>query len=99
MTKEDDRVKAARSLLAAIESGDGAALLAIYADNAVQIEHPNRLKPNGDRREPAAMVRDLAKGKQLLREEHYEVLDATAAGDSVALRVKWTGMLAVPVGA
>jgi ketosteroid isomerase-like protein len=99
MTKEDDRVKAARALLAAIEQGDGDALLAIYAEEAVQIEHPNHLKPNGDRRDPIAMVRDLGKGKQLLREEHYEVLDAMAADDRVALRVRWTGVLAVGIGA
>jgi len=45
------------------------------------------------------MAADLARGKQMLREEHYELLEATAAGDSVALQVKWTGVVAVPVGA
>lgn len=99
MTKEDDRVKAARALFAAIERGDRAALLNLYAENAVQVEHPNRLKPNGDRRAPAKMAEDLARGKQMLREEHYELIEATAAGDRVALRVRWTGVLAVPVGA
>lgn len=99
MTKEDDRVKAARSLLAAIERGDRAALLGLYAENAVQVEHPNRLKPKGDRRALAKMIEDLARGKQILREEHYDVVEATAAGDQVALQVKWTGVVAVPVGA
>jgi len=99
MTNEDDRVKAARALFAAIERGDQAALLELYAENAVQVEHPNRLKPKGDRRAPAGMAADLARGKQMLREEHYELLEATAAGDSVALQVKWTGVVAVPVGA
>ena len=51
MTVEDDRLRAARRLLAAIETGDEAALRAIYAENVVQIEHPNRLKPKGDRRQ------------------------------------------------
>ena len=36
---------------------------------------------------------------QRLREEHYEVLEATASGDRVALQVRWTGVLAAPVGA
>lgn len=98
MTKEDDRVKAARALFAAIERGDRAALLGLYAENAVQVEHPNRLKPNGDRRAPAKMAEDLARGKQMLRAEHYELVEATAAGDRVALQVRWTGVLAVPVG-
>src|SRR5689334_24505084 len=99
MTIEDDRVKSARALLAAIERGDREALLALYAENAVQVEHPNRLKPDGDRRTPARMVEDLARGKQMLREEHYQVLEATASGDQVALQVRWTGVVAVPVGA
>src|ERR1700755_3320704 len=99
MASEDDRVRAAQALFAAIERGDKAALLGFYAENAVQVEHPNRLKPKGDRRAPAKMAEDLGRGKQILREEHYEVLEATASGDNVALQVKWTGVVAVPVGA
>jgi ketosteroid isomerase-like protein len=99
MTTEDDGVKAARALFAAIEAGNTIALLELYAENAVQVEHPNRLKSKGDRRSPAEMAAALAKGKQILREEHYELLEATASGDRVALQVKWTGVLAVPVGA
>ena len=99
MRKEDDRVKAARALLVAIEGGDREALLALYAENAVQVEHPNALKPNGDRRGPAQMMADLARGKAILRSEHYEVLQALAEGDAVAMQVKWTGVLAVEIGA
>jgi ketosteroid isomerase-like protein len=98
MQREDDRVKAAKALFAAIERGDTAALRSLYAQNAVQVEHPNKLKPNGDRRSPETMIKDLGRGKQILREEHYEVVEAIAAGDRVALQVKWTGVLAVPVG-
>lgn len=99
MAVEDDRLMAARRMLAAIESGDESALRAIYAENAVQIEHPNRLKPKGDRRELDRMMADLARGKTMLRSEHYDVLEAASAGDVVALRVKWTGVVNVPVGA
>jgi ketosteroid isomerase-like protein len=99
MTVEDDRVKAARRLFAAIETGDDAVLRSIYAEKVVQVEHPNRLKPKGDRRGLEKMLADLARGKAILREEGYVILDAVAAGPLVALRVKWTGVLAVPVGA
>jgi ketosteroid isomerase-like protein len=99
MTLEDDRVKAARRLLAVIETGDEASLRQIYAENAVQVEHPNRLKPKGDRREIERMMADLKRGKTMLRSEHYEVLEATTSGNSVALQVKWTGIVNVPVGA
>jgi len=99
MTSEDDRVKAARHMLAATEIGDEVALRQIYAENAVQVEHPNRLKPKGDRREIDKMMADLKRGKAMLRSEHYDVLEATASGESVALQVKWTGVLNIPVGA
>jgi ketosteroid isomerase-like protein len=99
MAVEDDRVMAARRMLAAIETGDEAALRAIYAENAVQIEHPNRLKAKGDRRGIDKMMADLKRGKALLCSEHYEVLEAVSAGDTVALQVKWTGVVSVPVGA
>ena len=99
MALEDDRVKAARRILAAIETGDEATLRAVYAHDAVQVEHPNRLKPKGDRREIDKMMADLKRGKAMLRSEHYDVLEATASGESVALQVKWTGVLNIPVGA
>jgi len=99
MALEDDRVKAARRMLAAIETGDETVLRQIYAENAVQVEHPNRLKPKGDRREIDKMMADLKRGKAMLRSEHYDVLEATASGESVALQVKWTGVLNIPVGA
>lgn len=99
MTVEDDRVKAARRLFAAIETGDEAALRQIYAENAVQVEHPNRLKPKGERREVGKMMADLKRGKAILREERYEVIEAVASGEVVACQVRWTGVLAVPVAA
>ena len=98
MDRENDRVKAARRLLAAIETGDEATLRGIYAQDAVQVEHPNRLKPNGDRREVDKMMADLKRGKALLRSEHYDVLEAVASGDLVALQVKWTGVVNLPIG-
>ena len=98
MATENDRLKAARALFAAIEQGDTGALRALYAENALQVEHPNKLKPKGDRRSIEALARDLARGKQLLAEEHYEVKQAVAEGETIALRVEWRGVLAVPLG-
>ena len=96
MSNEDDRLKAALALLSAIERGDQIGLLHAYAENAVQVEQPNRLKTNGDRRGPARMAEDLARGKTMLRSERYEVLEATAMGDHVALQIKWTGVFISP---
>jgi ketosteroid isomerase-like protein len=96
---EPELLTKTRALFAAIERGDREALLALYADNAVQVEHPNRLKPKGDRRAPAKMAEDLARGKQILQSERYDIVDAVVMGDRVAVQVAWKGVLAVPVGA
>ena len=45
------------------------------------------------------MAESLGRGRQMLREERYEILEAVPAGDLLALQVKWTGVVAVPVGA
>lgn len=45
------------------------------------------------------MLEDLARGKQILRSEHYRIVNVVAAADRVAVQVEWTGVLAVPVGA
>jgi hypothetical protein len=45
------------------------------------------------------ILADLKRGKAMLRSERYEVLETVAAGDLVALQVKWTGVLAIAVGA
>jgi hypothetical protein len=92
-------VKAARRLLAAIENGEAATLRQIYAEHAVQVEHSNRLKPKGDRRGIDRMIADLERGKAMLRSEPYDVIEAVASGDTVALQVKWTGVVNVPIGA
>jgi ketosteroid isomerase-like protein len=93
-----DLLTKTRELFAFIEQGDGDGLKSLYAENAVQIEHPNRLKPKGDRRAPAKMIEDLARGKKILRSERYEIVNSVVSGDRVAIQVEWTGVLAVPIG-
>ena len=99
MHTEHDLIAATRALFAAIEAGDREALLACYAEQAVQIEHPNRLKAKGDRRAPEKMAADLARGKQMLKSERYNFVNAVVSGSNVAVQVEWTGVLAIPVGA
>lgn len=95
----DDLVTVARNFLASIERGDLEAMRGYYAPEAEQIEHPNRLKPKGDRRGVAQMAADFERGRKLLRSQRYEVLSAAGTATTVALQVEWTGVLAVPLGA
>ena len=58
------------------------------------IEHPNLFSPRGSERNPAQMLASLAEGRQLLRDQRFDVVDHLVAGDRVATRVVWTGTLA-----
>ena len=92
-----DLVALTRRYLTAIEARDGSAL-DFYAPDAVQVELPNRLVPNGATRNLDAIREASRRGRQVLAAERYDVRNAVASGDRVALEVLWTGTLAVPIG-
>jgi ketosteroid isomerase-like protein len=86
--------------LTAIEQGaTGAALAQFYDPAAIQEEFPNRLMPNGARRDLAGMLEAAERGQKVLTAQRYEVLNALVQGDEVALEMQWSGTLAVPFGA
>lgn len=98
MSKSEANLATARAYLKALEDGRPQDAAQFFAPGVVQVEHPNRLKPNGDRRELCKMQADGQRGLQILQRQTYEVLNAVADGERVALEVKWTGVLAVPLG-
>jgi ketosteroid isomerase-like protein len=86
--------------LTAIEAGaTGAALAQFYDPAVIQEEFPNRLMPNGARRGLAEILAAAESGQKVLTAQRYEVLNALAQGDEVALEMQWTGTLAIPFGA
>jgi ketosteroid isomerase-like protein len=88
-----------KAYLAASEAGStGDALAAFLAPDVVQEEFPNRLVPNGARRDLAALLEAALRGRTVLRAQRYEILNAIESGNSTALEVHWTGTLAVAVG-
>lgn len=83
----------------AVEKGATGDALAQCFDPAVsQHEYPNRLFPNGAHRDLQALLVSAERGKQVLSSQRYEVRNAVAQGDHVALELDWTGTLAVPLG-
>lgn len=87
----------ARKYLAAIERGAGTAELSTFlTPDVVQMEFPNRLLPHGAERDRTALAEAGERGKALLKEQRFEVRNAVAAGNAVALELTWTGTLAVP---
>jgi ketosteroid isomerase-like protein len=93
------RIDIAKDYLAALEAGaTGAALAAFYTEDTVQEEFPNRLLPNGARRDLAALLDGAARGQKVMRAQRFELLGAVDAGDTVAMELQWTGTLAVALG-
>ena len=86
----------ARRYLAAIESGaTGDALAAFFAPDVEQIEFPNRLVPTGAHRNLAALLEGANRGRQILREQRFQVDRAYCDGSVVVLEVVWVGVLGV----
>jgi ketosteroid isomerase-like protein len=87
-----------RTYLAAIQRFDVEAASALIDDAIVQTELPNRLYAKGQVRTKAEMMRDLPKGRAVLREQSYPIETIFGAGDLVTVETKWTGTLNVPLG-
>jgi len=98
MPSESDNLAFARRYLEAIERGNPEDSLKFFAEDAVQEEFPNRLLPHGARRDLAGLREAAQRGSKVMAAQRYEVLNAVASGDQVALEVQWTGTLAVPFG-
>jgi ketosteroid isomerase-like protein len=95
---ESDNLATARRYLEALERGDPEGNFVFFADDVVQEEFPNQLMPRGATRDLAA-IRDAARrGSEVMAAQRYEVLNAIAGDNQVALEVQWTGTLAVSFG-
>jgi ketosteroid isomerase-like protein len=89
----------ARIYLQAVERGaTGDELAAFYTDDVVQEEFPNRLVPNGARRDLKALLEGAERGQKVVRDQRYEVLSAAEVGQAAILEVQWSATLSIPVG-
>ena len=85
----------AREYLESIGREDERGGLRFFADDVVQVEFPNRLLPNGATRDLAALRDAAERGRKVMTAQRFEVLNAIASGDQVAVEALWTGTLAV----
>jgi ketosteroid isomerase-like protein len=73
-------------------------------DPAVRItEHPNAINPRATVRDRDGAVAAFAAGKSLLSAQAFDVLEAVASGERVAVRATWRGTIgtgtdALPAG-
>jgi ketosteroid isomerase-like protein len=88
----------AREYLDSIGRADELGGLRFFADDVVQVEFPNRLVPSGVTRDLAALRDAAERGRKVMTAQRFEVVNAIASGDQVAVEAIWTGTLAVPLG-
>lgn len=96
---ESQNIATVREYLAALESGAvSEALTRFFTPDAVQIELPNQLNPNGGQSDLPTMRKRAEQGKKLLARQSYEIVSEMAQGSRVAVEARWTATLAVPLG-
>ena len=93
-----DLLPLAREYLESIGRTDPLGGLRFFADDVVQVEFPNRLVPNGATRDLAALRDAAERGREVMTAQRFEVVNAIASGDQVAVEALWTGTLAVALG-
>jgi len=99
MTTEDENVALVRRYLEAIEQGRSfEEMTEFYTPDVVQHEYPNRLVPDGARRDLEQLREAWKRGRQGVESQRYEVRNVIASGDRVALEVIWTAKFKVPLG-
>ena len=94
----NDESTVLRYLQAIADGATGDRLAAFFTPDALQVELPNRLNPNGGRSDLPTLLQRAEQGQALLREQRYDVLNVVADGGRLAVEADWSATLAVPVG-
>jgi len=87
-----------RRYLKGVESGAFSDISALFTPDVVIEQLPNRIYPQGLRATISQMSQAFEKGRKLLSSQTYEIKNAVANGETVAVEVLWTGTLAVGFG-
>jgi ketosteroid isomerase-like protein len=93
-----DLLQLAREYLESLGRADELGGLRFFAEDVVQVEFPNRLVPTGATRDLAALRDAAVRGRKVMAAQRFEILNAIASGDQVAVEALWSGTLAVPLG-
>lgn len=98
-TGSNDILIIAINYLKAIETDVSVEELASYYSEAIeQIEYPNRLIPQGTKRNLSDLKEGFLKGKTLLASQTYDIQKSYVVGNTVILETIWTAKLAVALG-
>jgi ketosteroid isomerase-like protein len=96
---ETSNLATVRAYLDALASGAaGNALARFFTADALQIELPNKLNPQGGRSDLPTLLARAEQGRKLMQRQSYEIRSELAHGERVAIEARWSGVLAVPLG-
>lgn len=99
MDNGKNNLETAKRYLAFLEQRDSDSSVAdFFAPDVVQVEFPNRLTAKTATRDLAAMLEGYERGKALMAQQLYDIVNAVASSETVVLEVRWTGTLAVAMG-
>jgi hypothetical protein len=73
-------------------------LASFFTPDVVQREYPNQFVRQGAERNLQQLREAAERGRHVITSQRYEVRNAPANGDWVALEVTWIAVVAVPVG-
>jgi ketosteroid isomerase-like protein len=88
-----------RSYFAALGKGvTGEELAIFYASDVIQEEFPNRLMPNGAKRNLQAILEGAIKGQAVMANQTYEIIRLIVNENSAAVEFLWTGEAKIELG-
>jgi ketosteroid isomerase-like protein len=79
-------------------SSDADDLQPLLAHDLRVTEHPNAISPSGGVRNREATIQGFLAGKNLLREQSFDVHEIVVAGDRAAVRLTWHGVVGIDAG-
>lgn len=88
-------LETALAYVRAIASGSAEAFAEHCTEDVEFIEYPNRIAPNGQRRDLTAAIAGAHRGRTLMASQTYEIVGSITDGDQVALQIAWSGSLAI----
>ncbi|HEX6747018.1 MAG TPA: nuclear transport factor 2 family protein [Longimicrobium sp.] len=96
---ERENLAAARRFVDAVARGASPEeVAAFFTDDVVATEYPNPVVPRGATRGLAELREASERGRRVMSAQRFDVRNAVASGDWVALEADWAGTLAVPFG-
>jgi ketosteroid isomerase-like protein len=96
---ESELIEHAKAFVAAVAAGGSReSIEAFYADDIIQEEFPNLLMPKGAVRDFINLRAAYDQSRYAIASQSYEVVNAIASGNTVALETIWTATLALGFG-